>query len=89
MEFDVIRDSVMLLLMFLVFGVPAVAIAARLAIRPVVEAIVRLREISTPALNPKDPRVDLLEAEVTRLSMEVQRLSELESFTRQLNTPKQ
>jgi hypothetical protein len=88
MEFGVIRDSVLLVLMFLVFGVPAIAIAARLAIRPVVDAIVRLREISAPAPNAKDPRVDALEAEISRLGMEVQRLSESETFTRQLNSPK-
>lgn len=88
MDPDTIQDYVMLLLMLLVFGVPAVAIAARLAIRPIVDAIVRLREISgpNPALN--DARVAALEAEVNRLSEEVQRLSEADTFNRQLNAPK-
>ena len=88
MDFGQIKDAVMLFIMLLVFGVPAIAIAARLAIRPIVDAIIRLKEISAPAppaLN--NARVEALEAEVNRLSMEVQRLNEAETFNRQLTKP--
>jgi len=88
MDFGQIKDAVMLFIMLLVFGVPAIAIAARLAIRPIVEAIIRLKEISAPAapmLN--NARVEALEAEVSRLSMEVQRLNEVDTFNRQLTKP--
>jgi hypothetical protein len=81
MDFEVIRDSALLVLMFLVFGIPALAIAARIAMRPVIEAITRLREVGAPRT---DPRLASLEAEVSRLSTEVQRLREAETFTREL-----
>lgn len=84
MDFAVIKDSALLVLMFMVFGVPAVAIAARIAMRPMLDAIRQLRQHSVP---PADPRIGQLEAEVRRLSGEVKRLSEVESFNRQLQDP--
>ena len=85
MEFGQIKDAAMLVLMFIVFGAPALAIAARIAIKPLLEAVVRLRD-SSAAGNAvqSDTRLAALEAEVSRLQVEVQRLSEVESFTRQL-----
>ena len=78
------KDAVLLLLMFIVFGAPALALAARLAIRPILDAIDRLRDVvAVPSRGP-DPRVQALETEVSRLSREVQRLSESEAFHRQL-----
>jgi hypothetical protein len=87
MDPDTIQDYILLLIMVLVFGVPAVAIAARLAIRPIVDAIVRLREISGPSPAANDARVAALEAEVSRLGLEVERLTEADTFNRQLNAP--
>ncbi|HEX6135430.1 MAG TPA: hypothetical protein VFZ24_15780 [Longimicrobiales bacterium] len=82
----------MLVLMFIVFGVPALAISARIALKPVIEALVRLRDISaTRGAVDSAPRLAALESEVSRLQVEVQRLSESEAFTRQLTqgaTPK-
>ena len=83
-DFSTIKDAAMLVLMFVVFGAPALAIAARLAIKPVLEAIVKVRDISAPAQPPDDPRIAALESYVNRLQLEVQRLSEAEAFTRQL-----
>lgn len=82
------KDAALLLLMFIVFGAPALALAARLAIRPILDAIDRLREGVAGSVRLPDPRVQALETEVTRLSREVQRLSESEAFHRQLlDTP--
>jgi hypothetical protein len=78
------KDAALLLLMFIVFGAPALALAARLAIRPILDAIDRLREGVAGSARLPDPRVQALESEVTRLSREVQRLSESEAFHRQL-----
>lgn len=78
------KDAAMIVLMFVVFGAPALALAARLTIRPVLEAIDRLREGVAVSSRLADPRVDTLQAEVIRLSKEVQRLSESEAFHRQL-----
>ena len=79
------QDAAMIALMF-VFGAPALALAARLTIRPVLDAIDRLRQGVVSSRAP-DPRVAALEAEVRRLSGEVQRLSEAEAFHRQLLEP--
>lgn len=78
------KDAAMIVLMFVVFGAPALALAARLTIRPVLEAIDRFREGVSVSSRAPDPRVDVLEAEVRRLSGEVERLSESEAFHRQL-----
>ena len=77
-------DIALLALMFIVFGAPALALAARLTIRPLLEAIDRFREGVAVSSRAPDPRVDALEAEVKRLSSEVERLSEFEAFHRQL-----
>lgn len=85
MDFGAIRDTALLVLMFIVFGVPAVALAARLAIRPVVDAIVRFREsfAATHSL-ADDTRLAALEADMSRLRQEVRLLSDAEAFNRQL-----
>ena len=85
---DAIQDYAMLVIMLLVFAVPAVALAARVALRPIVDAIVRLREISGSSPAAHDARVAALEAEVNRLGQEVRRLSEADAFNRQLHAPK-
>jgi hypothetical protein len=78
------KDAAMLILMFIVFGAPALALAARLVIRPILEVMNGIRENVGATSRLPDPRVDLLQAEVTRLSKEVERLSEAEAFHRQL-----
>jgi hypothetical protein len=78
------KDAAMIVLMFVVFGAPALALAARLAIRPVLDAIDRFQKGVAVSSRAPDPRVDALQAEVQRLSREVERLSESEAFHRQL-----
>ncbi len=73
-------------LLFLVFGTLAVGITARLTIRPIVEAIVRLRE-SFPAPSASAlsaGRLAELEAEVSSLRQAVTQLAEEAAFDRQL-----
>lgn len=79
------ENAAMLLLMFIVFGVPALAISVRLALKPILEALERVREGGlTVTSRADDPRIEALEAEVVRLTQEVQRLSESEAFHREL-----
>ena len=78
------KDAALLVLMFVVFGAPALALAARLAIKPILDAIDRLKEGVAVSSRTPDPRVEVLAAEVDRLSREVSRLSEWEAFHRQL-----
>ncbi|MGH7474956.1 MAG: hypothetical protein ACRELD_01570 [Longimicrobiales bacterium] len=81
-----IKDAGLLFIMFVVFGAPALALAARLAIRPVVDAIVHLREsLAATDSRTRDRRLAALEAEVSSLGVEVRRLSESEGFSRQLS----
>lgn len=84
MDFGAIKDAAMLVLMFVVFGVPALALAARLAIRPVLDAVLSLRE--TAATHPRalESRLAELEAELSHLYDEVARLTEAEAFDRRL-----
>lgn len=84
MDFGAIKDAAMLVLMFVVFGVPALALAARLAIRPVLDAIVTLRDTAGSHHLGPDPRLIELEGEVSRLGHEVARLTEAQAFHRQL-----
>ena len=78
------EDVAMIVLMFVVFGAPALALTIRLTMKPLLETIDRFREGATVSARLPDPRVDALEAEVNRLNDEVQRLSEAEAFNRQL-----
>ena len=78
------KDAALLILMFIVFGAPALALAARLVMRPILEVMKGIRENVAATSRLPDPRVDALQAEVTRLTKEVQRLSEAEAFHRQL-----
>lgn len=87
MEFETIKEAAFLILMFIVFGIPALAIAARLAIRPVLDAVLSLRETAAARPLASDSRVAALEAEVSRLSLEIGRLTDAQAFDRQLAQP--
>ncbi len=86
-----LQDALFMALLFLVFGTLAVGITARLAIRPIVEAIVRLRESfpapSASALSAR--RLAELEAEVSSLRQAVTQLTEEAAFDRQIQNPGQ
>ncbi len=81
----------------IIFGavliVPALAISARLALRPIVESMARLKETF---LAGQDTRSQSLEAEVRELRAEVQSLrsdmaalQKADAFYRQLHGPPQ
>lgn len=60
-----LEEIVFFALVAVILGIPAVAISARLALRPMVEAIVRLREAF--AASGQAPRIVSLEAQVSEL----------------------
>ena len=73
---------------FVIVGVPVLGITARLVVRPIVDALVRLQEAglmgaSQQQANEQKQIVELRE-EVQSLRRTVERLAEAESFTRQL-----
>lgn len=65
-----------------------VAIGARLALKPVMEAWLRLRQASSgqPGTALQDRRIELLETELQSLQKSVQSLVEAEEFRRQLGS---
>lgn len=73
-----LREALLMALLFLVFGTLAVGVTARLAIRPIVDAIVRLREA------PHARRLADVESEVGSLRRTVTRLADEAAFEREL-----
>ncbi|HEX9937814.1 MAG TPA: hypothetical protein VGB15_11855 [Longimicrobium sp.] len=66
--------------------VPVLAISARLAMKPMIEALARLRQ-SGQETTLQDRRIALLEAEVHHLSAAVHHFAEVEDFRRQIAVP--
>lgn len=79
MDFEELM-GLLVLLALVVF--PALALTIRLALKPIVESIVRLREafMSTPRAPGDVARIARLEQEVKELRAEVQRLGSVEEF---------
>ena len=71
----------------MVILVPLMMIGARFALKPLVEAWAKGRQIEGPQAQIQDRRISLLEAEVQQLRGEVQRLSDSADFQRQLAAP--
>lgn len=69
-------------------AVPALAISARIALQPIVGAILRVREAFTNGQpnGATDQRVTELEVAVHKVEQEVKRLAEIESFHNQLHS---
>jgi hypothetical protein len=81
------NDIVGLIFIFAVFAIPALGITARLAIKPVVEAIVRLREAFTAAPSAvSEQRFAELEAQVQSLHALLARVQEESAFERELGS---
>ncbi|HEX6749822.1 MAG TPA: hypothetical protein VF092_21195 [Longimicrobium sp.] len=81
------KDAVMFVMMFIVFGVPALAITARLIMKPMVDSIIRLRE-SSAAVNDGlvERRMLQLEDDVSQLRASVAELEETVAFQQKLLT---
>lgn len=80
------KDAAMIFMMFIVFGVPVLALTARMVLKPIVEAIVRLREsgggarVSDTVAN----RVLELEDEVRQLRASMTSLEQTVDFQQKL-----
>ncbi len=86
MEID---DIIGFVFLFLIVVVPVLGVTARLALKPIVDALIRLRENFAP--NPGgvlvERRVLELEEELRQVRAEVRRLAEAEAFHRELLAP--
>ena len=73
-----------------VVSIPVIAFSARFAIKPVVEALIRLREaqgkagVSNDMLMLQDRRLSLLESEMQHIGATLERLAEAQEFAAQL-----
>jgi hypothetical protein len=79
------KDAALLAIMAIVFGVPAIGISVRFALKPIVDSIIRLRE-STAAVNDGavERRVLQLQDEVAQLRASVSDLEETVAFQQKL-----
>ena len=68
--------------------IPIAGLTARFALKPIVEAIARMREVQAGAtgreLNVLEQRVALLEQQYQTLDHTVERIAEIKDFDRQL-----
>ncbi len=81
------EEWMIVLVTFFVVGVPVLGITARLAIKPLVESILRVREAFLEERRPviaDAGEVQRLEREVDELREQVQRLTEAAEFDRKL-----
>ena len=73
---------------FVIVGVPVLGITARLVVRPIVDALVRLQEAGLMGTSQQQQleqrQIVELQEEVQTLRRAVERLTEAESFNRQL-----
>jgi hypothetical protein len=70
--------------------IPIAGLTARFALKPIVEAIARMREVqagtTTRELSVLEQRVALLEQQYQALDNSVERIAEVKDFERQLTT---
>jgi len=79
------QDAILLFLMFICFGIPAVGITVRFALKPIVDSIIRLRE-SSGAMNAGvvERRVLEMQDELAQLRASVSELEETVAFQQKL-----
>ena len=81
------NEVAMVLVTFIVLGIPILGLTARFALKPIVDSILRVREAfleESRGLSVDPADVERLEAEVRELRQEVRRLTEAAEFDRKL-----
>ena len=83
------RDITLIIIVAIVLGIPILGLTARLAIRPIVDALIQLQEAFAKAETSHllAPRIARLEEEMERLAGSVDRLVEAEEFRNALKAP--
>jgi len=83
------EELVMLILTFVIVGIPVLGLTARFALRPIVEAIIRLREAFAPpggvAGGLQERRLAAIEEEIGAIRLQLERL-EGTAFVRELRS---
>ena len=79
------EDVIGLTVVAIVVLVPILAVSARLALRPIVDSLVRLQQAFGSSNAPESTkRIAELEGQVSQLAAQVRRLEEAEAFQREL-----
>ncbi len=75
----------------LIVLVPIIGITARFALKPIVEAIARFREMegSGQQMEIMQQRLELMEAQLSNMESEVHRLREVSEFQAKLQSPEE
>ena len=82
-------DDITLLACITIVAVPVFAVSARMVIRAITDSLLRVRGASRagPALQPADPQVAALQAELEELRAQMERVTATEAFYAQLQAP--
>ena len=92
-EIEALAPLIVFLVIAFVVSIPVVAFSLRFAAKPVVDALVRLREVqgkasaSDETMLLHDRRMSLLESELQHVNGMLERLVEAERFHAQLGAP--
>jgi hypothetical protein len=92
-DLDKLAPLIAFLTCAFILSIPVIAFSARFAIKPVVDALIRLRESNSNdasldrALAQQDRRLSLMEAELQHVSTTLERLAEAERFHAELAQP--
>jgi len=84
-------DITLIIIIAIVLGIPILGLTARLAIQPIVQALIQLQEAFGRAETSHllSPRLNDLEEEVDRLSASVNHLLEAQEFREALEAPQE
>jgi hypothetical protein len=89
-QFEVLIPLVAIVMGTLMFLIPIAGFTARFALKPIVEAMAKYREMQGGTtgreLNVLEQRVALLEQQHQQLEQTMQRIGELKDFDRQLTS---
>jgi hypothetical protein len=80
-----VREIVVLTVGLLIVLVPILAVSARLALRPIIDSILKLHQAFAPAISAE--RVARLEREIAEIKESMRRIEEAERFHAQLRNP--
>jgi len=93
-EIEALAPLIVFLVIAFVVTIPVIAFSLRFAAKPVVDALVRLREVqgksnlSDETVLIHDRRMSLLESELQHVHATLERLTEAERFHAQLDAPR-
>lgn len=89
-DINFLSPLIAFLVVAFIVSIPVVAFSARYAIKPVVDALIRLREVqgsgkeTGETLVMHDRRLSLMETELQHISSSLERLADANDFERQL-----